>query len=197
MGLILITHDLGVVADVADRIAVMYAGRIVETAPVARHLRAPRPPVHARACSTPSRAWTRRAGSCYAIKGLPPEPAAHPAGLRLPPALPAGPGRSARTDGAARAVRASARTARAACHFAGASVYDRRDADSRRSPAATPILRGARPGQALPAHPGHRVPQADRRGQGRRRRRPRPLPRRDPRHRRRVRLRQVDAWPSC
>jgi len=34
MGLILITHDLGVVADVADKIAIMYAGRIVERAPV-------------------------------------------------------------------------------------------------------------------------------------------------------------------
>jgi peptide/nickel transport system ATP-binding protein len=44
LGLLFITHDLGVVAQVADRIAVMYAGRIVEEGPVSEVLRAPRHP---------------------------------------------------------------------------------------------------------------------------------------------------------
>ena len=44
LGLLFITHDLGVVAQVADRLAVMYAGRIVEEGPAAEVLRAPRHP---------------------------------------------------------------------------------------------------------------------------------------------------------
>ena len=44
MGLLLITHDLGVVAEVADRAAVMYAGRVVEQASVAALFEAPAHP---------------------------------------------------------------------------------------------------------------------------------------------------------
>ena len=48
MALILITHDLGVVASVTDRVLVMYAGRVVESGTTARDLRRPAPPLHAR-----------------------------------------------------------------------------------------------------------------------------------------------------
>jgi oligopeptide/dipeptide ABC transporter ATP-binding protein len=44
MAIMMITHDLGVVAEVADRVAVMYAGRMVETADVFELFRAPRHP---------------------------------------------------------------------------------------------------------------------------------------------------------
>ncbi|MGH7936842.1 MAG: ABC transporter ATP-binding protein, partial [Chthoniobacterales bacterium] len=44
LSLLFITHDLGVVAQIADRVAVMYAGRVVEEGPVADVLRNPRHP---------------------------------------------------------------------------------------------------------------------------------------------------------
>ena len=44
MTLVLVSHDLAVVAETCDRIAVMYAGRIVETAPTRAIFRAPRHP---------------------------------------------------------------------------------------------------------------------------------------------------------
>jgi oligopeptide/dipeptide ABC transporter ATP-binding protein len=44
LSLLLITHDLGVIAEMADRVAVMYAGRIVEQAPVREIFQAPAHP---------------------------------------------------------------------------------------------------------------------------------------------------------
>jgi peptide/nickel transport system ATP-binding protein len=44
LGLLFITHDLGVVAQVADRVAVMYAGRTIEEGPAREVLAAPRHP---------------------------------------------------------------------------------------------------------------------------------------------------------
>jgi oligopeptide/dipeptide ABC transporter ATP-binding protein len=44
LSLLLVTHDLGVIAEMADRVAVMYAGRIVETGPVRTVLRNPQHP---------------------------------------------------------------------------------------------------------------------------------------------------------
>jgi oligopeptide/dipeptide ABC transporter ATP-binding protein len=44
MAVLMITHDLGVVAEVADRVAVMYAGRVVEQSDVFRLFRSPRHP---------------------------------------------------------------------------------------------------------------------------------------------------------
>ena len=42
MAVILVTHDLGVIAGRADRVAVMYAGRVVETAPTRELFASPR-----------------------------------------------------------------------------------------------------------------------------------------------------------
>ncbi|MBK3392210.1 ABC transporter ATP-binding protein [Streptomyces sp. DEF1AK] len=87
MGLILITHDLGVVADVADKIAVMYAGRIVETAPVHDIYRAPAPP-YTRGLLDSIPRLDQKGQELYAIKGLPPNLLAIPPGCAFHPRCP-------------------------------------------------------------------------------------------------------------
>jgi oligopeptide transport system ATP-binding protein len=87
MGLILITHDLGVVADVADRIAVMYAGRIVEQAPVHDIYKAPAHP-YTRGLLDSIPRLDQKGQELYAIKGLPPNLMAIPPGCAFNPRCP-------------------------------------------------------------------------------------------------------------
>ncbi|MEU3825989.1 ATP-binding cassette domain-containing protein [Streptomyces sp. SID486] len=87
MGLVLITHDLGVVADVADRIAVMYAGKIVESAPVRDLYKAPAHP-YTRGLLDSVPRLDRKGQELYAIKGLPPSLLRVPPGCAFHPRCP-------------------------------------------------------------------------------------------------------------
>ncbi|MFK0254495.1 ABC transporter ATP-binding protein [Streptomyces sp. NPDC090445] len=87
MGLILITHDLGVVADVADKIAVMYGGRIVETAPVHEIYSRPAHP-YTRGLLDSIPRLDQKGQELYAIKGLPPNLLNIPSGCAFNPRCP-------------------------------------------------------------------------------------------------------------
>jgi oligopeptide/dipeptide ABC transporter ATP-binding protein len=76
---IFISHDLGVVRHVSDRTAVMYLGRIVETAPTEQLVAAPRHPyTQALIAALPAERRQR-----VLLKGDPPDPTAPPSGCRF------------------------------------------------------------------------------------------------------------------
>jgi oligopeptide/dipeptide ABC transporter ATP-binding protein len=83
LSLLLITHDLGVVAETADRVAIMYAGRIVEEAPVRDIFRNPKHPyTRGLLASLPD---GRRGSRLRAIEGTVPNLAALPPGCAFAP----------------------------------------------------------------------------------------------------------------
>jgi oligopeptide/dipeptide ABC transporter ATP-binding protein len=86
LSLLLITHDLGVIAEVADRVAVMYAGRIVEEGPVRAIFRAPAHPYTRGLLASIPRG---RAGErLMAIEGVVPSLADLPPGCAFAPRCP-------------------------------------------------------------------------------------------------------------
>jgi dipeptide transport system ATP-binding protein len=87
MALVLITHDLGVVAEVAERVVVMYAGQVVETAPVPGIFETPRHPyTEALLASLPERNAGRR--RLRSLAGVVPGAADRPPGCLLAPRCP-------------------------------------------------------------------------------------------------------------
>ncbi|MBU1335809.1 MAG: ABC transporter ATP-binding protein [Alphaproteobacteria bacterium] len=85
LGIVLVTHDLGVVAEIADQVAVMYAGRVVETAPVDELFEDPRHP-YTRALMASRIGVGRQPGTPLdAIGGTVPAPSARPVGCNFAP----------------------------------------------------------------------------------------------------------------
>ncbi|MDP3342363.1 ABC transporter ATP-binding protein [Frigidibacter sp.] len=88
MAVLLITHDLGVVSEVADRVAVMYGGQIIEQADVAPLFRAPRHPYTRGLLACLPEAGADQAGRLQEIPGLPPRPGEILAGCAFAPRCP-------------------------------------------------------------------------------------------------------------
>jgi len=84
MSMLFVTHDFGVVARMCDRVAVMYAGRIVETAPTREIFANPRHP-YTRALLECLPAVDGPAHELISIEGQPPDVAHMPTGCRFAP----------------------------------------------------------------------------------------------------------------
>ena len=84
----LVTHDMGVVAAIADRVAVMYAGRIVEMAPAQQLFAAPAHPYTAALLASVPRLDAPLTARLAGIEGQPPSPGAEPEGCAFAPRCP-------------------------------------------------------------------------------------------------------------
>jgi peptide/nickel transport system ATP-binding protein len=85
LSMIFVTHDIGVAVEVADRIAVMYAGRIVEIGPVREVIRAPRHPYTIGLLSTRAHGGRLSGNRLPTILGSPPDLANLPTGCAFAP----------------------------------------------------------------------------------------------------------------
>ena len=158
-GLLLITHDMGVVADMADRINVMYAGRVVEEGDVfALFRRQHHPYTRLLLKSLPSIDAQRRA-QLSTIEGAVPDLRSWPQGCRFNPRCPL-------ADDICRIEAPRARACRAE---PARGLLARRSPRRDWTPDEPAAAQGHRPEGAL-SDPPRRVPAADRRREGGRRR---------------------------
>ena len=88
MAILLITHDIGVVAEMADRVLVMYAGQVVEEAPVQALLGHPSHPYTRALLQAVPGLHDDRDRRLYAIPGMVPEHYESLAGCRFAPRCP-------------------------------------------------------------------------------------------------------------
>lgn len=87
MATIFVTHDVGVAAEISDRIAVMYAGRIVETGTAAEVLKNPKHP-YTQGLLSSTVQGAEPGTPIKAIPGMPPDLAQMPPGCAFAPRCP-------------------------------------------------------------------------------------------------------------
>ncbi|MCH7727258.1 MAG: ABC transporter ATP-binding protein [Planctomycetes bacterium] len=88
MSILIITHDLGVIAEMADEVAVMYASKIVEQASVEELFANPRHPYTHGLFNSRPKLGMRRDKKLYAIEGMVPSPLLFPNGCKFHPRCP-------------------------------------------------------------------------------------------------------------
>jgi oligopeptide/dipeptide ABC transporter ATP-binding protein len=114
--IILITHNLGIVAEFCDTVQVMYAGRIVESASTADAFARPVHPYTEALLESVPRPDQLQRGPLPSIPGMPPNLAALPPGCSFEPRCPLGHGREICRERMPPIVRHG--TGFAECHFA-------------------------------------------------------------------------------
>jgi peptide/nickel transport system ATP-binding protein len=89
LSVLVVTHDLGLAWNIADRIAVMYLGRIVEVGPTEQVLADPRHPYTKALLAVAGEGVSARGGRPTLLHGEPPDPTRIPPGCRFHPRCPA------------------------------------------------------------------------------------------------------------
>ncbi len=119
MGILMITHDLSTAANFADRIAVMYLGRIVEQGPAAQIVGDPRHPYTRALLSVVPKRDPRARAAPQVLAGEAPDPVDVPPGCRFHPRCPAAVDRCRTEDPQLRPLEPPARSEPGAIHRAG------------------------------------------------------------------------------
>ncbi|MEX0819869.1 MAG: ABC transporter ATP-binding protein, partial [Pirellulaceae bacterium] len=121
MSILLITHDLGIVAEIASEVAVMYASKIVEHAPVAELFNNPRHPYTHGLFGSKLTPETKRGERLVSIDGMVPSPLRFPSGCKFHPRCPYQQGRCVNEEPELREIQPH-HTAR--CHYAEVIDYE-------------------------------------------------------------------------
>ncbi len=138
--LILVSHDLGVIAENTNRLVVMYAGEVMETGPTSRVLAEPQHPYTQGLLSC--RPTTRGRIALKPIPGQPPSPGAAISGCPFEPRCPVGNGKAECRN--QRPQLALSGESLAACHFAGSLAFSPGvplEAGEKAFPGAEPLFR--------------------------------------------------------